>query len=346
MAGQLLSWEQYARVWAGLHGGVDPRRTRPSVRRWLLVGFRVASVCALLRVRPGAITALGLLSCVAVPFVAVHSALVAALLVIFGATADTVAGALAVMTDRTTRLGYVYDSVVDRLSEACWLAGFWLLGVPAIVVVAAGGVSWLHEYARARANAAGMIEIGAATVGERPTRVIMAVIGFVLVALATPMGAELPASVATFAVAVWVVLAVVGFGQLLVAVHRALAGRAWPSWRAPGTPLIDAVAPRRGPPAQGATMARGTPADGLDQAGVSSTDHVELSALAEADQDDRVAELRAELARMPELPGSTSIYASTHAADEPLGRHGRVEADRLSSPEPIDAPPPRHADRQ
>jgi phosphatidylglycerophosphate synthase len=332
----LVTWDQYAAVWASLHGGADPRRARPSVRRWLVVGFRIASVCARLRIRPGAVTAVGLLACVAVPLAARHAALLAALLVIVSALTDTVDGALAVLTDRTTRLGYVYDAMVDRLSEAAWLVGFWLLGVPGVVVVAAGGVSWLHEYARARANAAGMTEIGTVTAGERPTRVILAGLGFGLAGLVAPMSRVFSASLATFAVAVWVVFAVIGFAQLFGGVHRALAGRAWPSWRPAGAslasvvgPKSDVIAPKGGvvAPQSAMSIARDVPAPDVD--GVD-------------------ADLAAELAMLVELPGSSTVYASRHATDESLGRHGRVEADRVPADGTVaaDGVPPRHADPQ
>ena len=38
--------------------------------------------------------------------------------------------AIAVVGNRVTRLGYVYDAAADRISEAAWLVAFWLIGVP------------------------------------------------------------------------------------------------------------------------------------------------------------------------------------------------------------------------
>ena len=247
----LPTWDQYAVRWTALHGGIDPRRARPSVERWLRLGYRIAKGCARIRVKPGLVTALGLLACIAVPIVAGRGpwwALLAAGLVVVASVTDTVDGALAVMTSRATRLGYVYDSVVDRLGEACWLLGMWRLGVRPSILVAAGALSWLHEYTRARANSAGMAEIGAATLGERPTRVILAVVGFGLAGLLGFGSTDLPAGAATFAVAVWIVLAVIGFTQLFASIHHSLAGRSWPRWRptlaqptpaAPAFPISD-----------------------------------------------------------------------------------------------------------
>jgi phosphatidylglycerophosphate synthase len=226
----LPSWDEYAEAWSSLHGGIDPRRARASVRNWLRFGYSMANVCARLRVKPGAVTAAGLVACVLTPAFAARGgawAMFAAFLVVLTAAADTVDGALAVLTSHTTRLGYVYDAIVDRIGEACWLFALWLIGVPAYAVVAAGALSWLHEYARARANAAGMTEIGAATVGERPTRVVLSVLGIGMAGLVGATSNALPAGIATFAVAVWIVLAIIGFAQLFATIHHMLAGREW-----------------------------------------------------------------------------------------------------------------------
>ncbi len=183
---QLPNWDQYATRWTALHGGVDPRRARTSVEHWQHAGYHLAKVCARLRIKPAAITFTGLLACLLVPAFVAHGnggRMLAAGLVLFAAVADTVDGALAVVTSHATRLGYVYDSVVDRIAELCWLLALWRIGVPAYLVLIAGAMSWLHEYTRARANAAGMREIGASTLGERPTRVLLAFIGIALAGL-------------------------------------------------------------------------------------------------------------------------------------------------------------------
>lgn len=211
---------------------IDPRQARAFVRNWLRLGYRLAKLCARLHVRPGAVTAIGLAAAVLTPVFATRGgvwAILAAALVLLTAAADTVDGALAVITSHTTRLGYVYDAIVDRIGEACWLLALWLIGVPAYAVVAAGALSWLHEYARSRANAAGMAEIGAATVGERPTRVVLAAFGIGMAGLVGATSDALPAGIATFAVAVWIVLSIIGFAQLFATVHSMLAGRDWPA---------------------------------------------------------------------------------------------------------------------
>lgn len=211
-----MTWDVYCSAWARLHGGFDPRSASPLVRGWVLIAYKIGSWLGRKRVGPMAVTTAGLIVCWGVPAAVLlgpGGPALAAVLVLVAALADGLDGAVAVVTGRASRLGYVYDSVADRLGEAAWLLAFWLAGAPGWLVVAAGAVSWLHEYARARATAAGMSEIGVVTIAERPTRVLIAIFGL--------LAAFLPFAI-TVAAAVWLALAVVGLVQLVVAVRRAL----------------------------------------------------------------------------------------------------------------------------
>ncbi|MBL6275721.1 CDP-alcohol phosphatidyltransferase family protein [Micromonospora fiedleri] len=225
MVGRQLNWNEYATAWARLHGGFDPRAATPVVRAWLRLSYHLGFLLGRLRVGPTAVTAVGVLLCLCVPLFAVRAGdgpFLGALFVLLASVADSVDGAVAVVTGRTTRLGYVYDSLADRIGEVAWLVAFWLVGAPGALVAAAGALSWLHEYVRARAVAAGMREIGAVTVGERPTRVCVALVGLLLAGLTGLIQPDLAAGTITMATAVWVLLAAFGLGQLLSAVRRAL----------------------------------------------------------------------------------------------------------------------------
>jgi phosphatidylglycerophosphate synthase len=207
-----VTWDEYASAWSRLHGGFDPRTGSVFVRGWVRLAFTLGSRLAW--AGPSWVTLFGLLVCLAVPFAGLVPG---AALVLLAALADTLDGAVAVLSDRATQAGYVLDSVADRVGEAAWLTAFWVGGAQAWVVVAAGAASWLHEYARARATAAGMSEIGAVTVGERPTRVLIALFGL----LAAGIAGRAPL-VLTVAAAVWLGLAVIGLAQLAVAIRRSL----------------------------------------------------------------------------------------------------------------------------
>ncbi len=309
MAGASVSWDRYAEAWAGLHGGADPRQARPLVRGFLRTSFRIAALADRLRVRPGLVTVVGLLACLMVPVLARRgdgAPLFAAALVLLASVCDTADGALAVLTGRATRLGYVYDAIADRLGEACWLVALWLVGVPTQVALVAGGVTFLHEYARSRANAAGMSELGAVTLGERPTRVVLTVTGLVLATVLRPVDPAVPGGVATVVTATWVVLGSIGLVQLFAAIHHKLAGRPWPVWRPPD-------AERPADPAWAATDASGPASRDRD------TGELEPVGPDETDQ-----ELLDELESLAELPAGSAVYTSDSArAARQTGRSAR-----------------------
>jgi phosphatidylglycerophosphate synthase len=216
-----LTWQEYAAAWSRLHGGFDPEAASPVVRGWIRLAYRGGSLLGRLRVSPGAVTAAGLVLCLGVPFAALldrPGLLLGALLVLLAGFADALDGAVAVVTGRTSRLGFVYDSVADRLGELAWLAAFWVAGAPGWLVVAGGAVSWLHEYVRARAAAGGMDGLGIVTLGERPTRVSVAISGLLIA------GVSGSAQIIWAAALVWLALGLIGLVQLVVAVRRELTG--------------------------------------------------------------------------------------------------------------------------
>jgi len=220
-----LTWQEYARAWSALHGGFDPDGASPVVRGWIRIAYRAGTLLGRLGVRPTAVTLVGLALCLAVPFAATGGPaglIGGALLVLAAAFADAFDGAVAVVTGRTSRAGFVIDSVADRVGELAWLAAFWVAGAPGWLVVAGGAVSWLHEYLRARAAVAGMPDIGVVTVGERPTRVSVAFSGLLVGGVAGFVDSDWAVAVVVIAAAAWVVLGVAGLGQLVAAVRREL----------------------------------------------------------------------------------------------------------------------------
>jgi phosphatidylglycerophosphate synthase len=232
-----VTWDEYAAAWSGLHGGFDPVTASPLIRGWIRLAYRGGSLLARVGIGPGAVTAAGLMLCLAVPVTAVWGPgglLAGAALVLLASVADGLDGAVAVVTGRVSRIGFVYDSVADRIGEAAWLVAVWLAGAPGWLVAAAGGVSWLHEYVRARAAAAGMTGIGAVTVGERPTRVAITVAGLVSGGVAGLIPGGWTAPVVTVAAAAWLALAVAGLAQLTVTVGRELRPQATGGARPPG----------------------------------------------------------------------------------------------------------------
>jgi CDP-diacylglycerol--glycerol-3-phosphate 3-phosphatidyltransferase len=212
--------DEYLDRWSRLHGGYDPRASRLT-GAYLAVVYAVARPVAATRIPPDLVTLLGVGFCGLVVWVASLGGrwpILAFALVAVSGLVDSLDGAVAVLTDRVTRWGYVWDSVADRVSDGLYLVALWLLGAEAWVCVAAGSLMLLQEYARARAVAGGMDDIGVVTVWERPTRVITTAM-FLLGCGIYPAASEGWARAGSYA---WLVLGAVGLAQLLLTVRRRL----------------------------------------------------------------------------------------------------------------------------
>jgi len=220
MTREVLGRSAYLDRWQLLHGGYDPRSSR-LVGPWLSLVYVCARPFARIGVPPDAVTLLGVVvSGVVVGLCALGGrwVLLAAFVVGASGLLDSLDGAVAVLTDRATRWGAVLDSVVDRVSDMLYLVALWLVGAPTWACAAAGAVVFTQEYARARATAIGLDDVGVVTIGERPTRVIvvaMFLLGAGLYVASASTWAALGAGVSLG-------VGVVALAQLLVVVRRRL----------------------------------------------------------------------------------------------------------------------------
>jgi phosphatidylglycerophosphate synthase len=211
----------YLKRWAPLHGGYEPARGSLA-GRWLSLACLLARPLAARGVSPDLLTAWGVLASAAVAVLAAHGGrwpLLAVAVVVLAGLLDNLDGAVAILSGRTTRWGFVLDSLADRLSDAAYLLALWFLGAPGPVCVAGGSLMVLQEYARARAGNVGMREVGVVTVWERPTRVVVTAFALLACGL-VPARADL---LATLGAVAWILLGAVGLTQLLLVIHHRLA---------------------------------------------------------------------------------------------------------------------------
>ena len=204
--------------WSSLHNGVQPS---PVVRGWLSM-VRVLASGPVLRVPPDVLSALGVLALVGA-WAAVAGpgwpALTVALVIAAGVL-DGLDGAVALRTGRARPLGAVVDSVADRLGDLMLGAVLLALGAALGWVLTALTLVLLLEYVRARAQSVGMPGVGAVTVAERPTRLIV-------VGVAAAGAAVFPSAVpltgwnwGTTLAVTWTAVGAVGMAQLLYGVRR------------------------------------------------------------------------------------------------------------------------------
>jgi phosphatidylglycerophosphate synthase len=161
---------EFRRRWSELHGGVEIQGV---IKGWLTISFAIARVLNFLRITPNIVTTIGLLASILIYFTSYTSQLIA--LVIFSLICDGVDGSLAIYGDRASKLGELYDSIADRISEAFWLVGATFVGVPVRWAIAIWVLSATQEYARARLASLGYTEIGVVTPTERPVRAIFVI---------------------------------------------------------------------------------------------------------------------------------------------------------------------------
>jgi CDP-diacylglycerol--glycerol-3-phosphate 3-phosphatidyltransferase len=219
----MASRGEYFARWAELHGGYDPSGSR-LLGRWLRLVHAGARPLAAARVPPWVVTVAGGLTAwgAALAVLAGRSGpsawlYVAAGLVALSGALDAVDGTVALLEGRTSAVGHILDSLVDRLADLAYVVALWWAGAPGPLCAAAGATALLLEYLRARAYVAGMHEIGVVTVWERPSRVLVTCAALLAVVVAAPWWASAGAWA-------WLVLGLVGFGQLSVVVVRRLRG--------------------------------------------------------------------------------------------------------------------------
>jgi CDP-diacylglycerol--glycerol-3-phosphate 3-phosphatidyltransferase len=209
------------RSWAALHGGLAPSAP---VRVWLSGVQRLAATGPVARVPPDALSVAGVAVGAAglgVATIGGRWPLLAAVLVVLVGVLDGLDGAVAVHTGRARPLGAVVDAMADRVGDLLLVATLAALGAPLPWCLAAGTLTLLHEYLRARAGAAGMAGVGAVTVAERPTRLVLVAVAC-LGAGALPGGTPFTGwGWATVSAVAWVVVGAVGLVHLAVGVVRA-----------------------------------------------------------------------------------------------------------------------------
>jgi CDP-diacylglycerol--glycerol-3-phosphate 3-phosphatidyltransferase len=142
----------------------------------------IVRALALSRINPNVLTFLGLvINMVAAAFLAVGSFRAAGAVIIFAGLFDMVDGRVARETNRVTRFGAFFDSVLDRYSDLGLLVGllvyYGTINRPSYVVLTAVvmGASVMISYARSRAeNIIPTCKVGFL---ERPERVVLLIIG-------------------------------------------------------------------------------------------------------------------------------------------------------------------------
>lgn len=158
---------EFQQRWSELHGGAP---ITGATKGWLYISFAIARVLAFFRISPFVITTLGLVVSLLM-FATEYVDILIALLVI-ALICDGVDGSLAIYRGKASRLGELYDSVTDRITEAIWLYMCAFVGLSVKYIIAIWVLASVQEYMRTKLASSGYREVGVITPTERPMRAI------------------------------------------------------------------------------------------------------------------------------------------------------------------------------
>ena len=184
-----MSKNEFFESWSAMHGGAE---IAGIVRAWLTISFWITRPMVILRISPNLLSIFSIISAVA--FLTVIESNWSIFFLVVSLLFDGIDGTVAILTNKSSRFGAVIDSVADRIVEAIWAYGFYLLGAPWQIVLAAWTAAFIQEYLRARAGGLGVSEVIKVTWAERPIRATSIFIPLI----AGLFGIEL------FAIAAWI----------------------------------------------------------------------------------------------------------------------------------------------
>ena len=155
-------------------------KLRGSVKPFL---DKLGRVLAAAGVRPNHITALSLVVAAALPLVLIRfGVLPASAAILVSAALDVLDGAVARAGGMVSRVGAIFDSFADRVSDAFFIGSLALVGINQLLVIASLTSSFLISYLRARGEAAGLRMEGVGLM-ERGDRVLALLIIYLVTGL-------------------------------------------------------------------------------------------------------------------------------------------------------------------
>ncbi len=155
-------------------------KLRRSVKPYL---DKLGRALAAAGVRPNHITALSLVVAATLPLVLIRfGALPASAVILVSAALDVLDGAVARAGGMVSRVGAIFDSFADRVSDAFFIGSLALVGINSFLVIASLTSSFLISYLRARGEAAGLRMEGIGLM-ERGDRVLALLIIYLVVGL-------------------------------------------------------------------------------------------------------------------------------------------------------------------
>lgn len=171
-----MTRDEYLQRWSELHGFEAGRQVQGIARRYLSLNFYLVRPFVLLGISPNVVTlfapALALLALFTKYNLVIFILILASLLV------DGFDGAVAIIRDKASKLGGVWDGIIDRVTELLWIGALYYAGIsPALLLLIWVFVA-TQEYGRAKLNHVSGNTLGVVTICERPVRGLLVAFGF------------------------------------------------------------------------------------------------------------------------------------------------------------------------
>lgn len=157
--------ETFYDKWSELHGSAQ---VKGIVKVWLTLSYWLSRPLVALRITPNALSYISILA--GATFLLSAKSNWAILLLVLSLLLDGIDGSVAILGDKTTKYGALLDSVADRIVEAFWILGLYVMGAPWQPLFVIWLASYIQEYMRARSSSLGVTEILLVTWSERPVR--------------------------------------------------------------------------------------------------------------------------------------------------------------------------------
>ncbi|MBM3743025.1 MAG: CDP-alcohol phosphatidyltransferase family protein [Actinobacteria bacterium] len=157
--------ETFYEKWSELHGSAQVKGV---VKVWLTLSYWLSRPLVALLITPNALSYISILA--GGTFLLSAKSNWAILLLVLSLLLDGIDGSVAILGDKTTKYGALLDSVADRIVEAFWILGLYVMGAPWQPLFVIWLASYIQEYMRARSSSLGVTEILLVTWSERPVR--------------------------------------------------------------------------------------------------------------------------------------------------------------------------------
>ena len=203
---------EYLEKWSHLHGFQENTEVAGIARAYLSFNYYLAQPAVFLRFAPNLVTLIAPLFAIA----AIYSEqnLLTAFLVLASLMTDGLDGAVAIIRGKTSRIGSVWDGVIDRITELLWIGALYHAGISPSLLLAIWALVATQEYGRAKFNHVAGKTLGVVTVCERPVRGLLVAFGF--------LGEIFQSQSLEVVSLVWLILQGIAIAQFIVMTRRQL----------------------------------------------------------------------------------------------------------------------------